>query len=217
MPTPGLCTARLRQLHPERLYEVLLELCGELVTFTDESRLPREFTPYDHDLPVGCFSPLMQILRQALSTVLEPRALSIALQQRQYGLTVAPVQDGQLIRDAEFILAVKADMPLTTCANSLCSSARWPRRKIRDLISLAAWHSAVRLAGGTAPVAVSAGSCTSAGRPEPGLADAGQRQWICLPRGGQLPGAGDAILGNQELNHGRCTGNGQTRQHQGFR
>ena len=104
--------ARLRQLHPERLYEALLELCGELVTFTDESRLPREFTPYDHDLPEGCFSPLMQILRQALSTVLEPRALSIALQQRQYGLTVAPVQDGQLMNDAEFILAVKADMPL---------------------------------------------------------------------------------------------------------
>ncbi|MCS5560573.1 MAG: type VI secretion system baseplate subunit TssK, partial [Marinobacter nauticus] len=78
--------ARLRQLHPERLYEALLELCGELVTFTDESRLPREFTPYDHDLPECCFSPLMQILRQALSTVMEPRALSIALQQRQYGL-----------------------------------------------------------------------------------------------------------------------------------
>ncbi|BEH16338.1 MULTISPECIES: type VI secretion system baseplate subunit TssK [Marinobacter] len=129
--------ARLRQLHPERLYEALLELCGELVTFTDESRLPKEFTPYDHDLPEACFSPLMQVLRQALSTVLEPRALSITLQQRQYGLTVAPVQDGQIIKDAEFILAVKADMPLDDLRKQFTQQCKVASvEKIRDLISL---------------------------------------------------------------------------------
>lgn len=129
--------ARLRQLHPERLYEALLELCGELVTFTDESRMPREFISYDHDLPEGCFSPLMQVLRQALSTVLEPRALSISLQQRQYGLTVAPVQDSQLINDAEFILAVKSDMPLDDLRKQFTQQCKVASvEKIRDLISL---------------------------------------------------------------------------------
>ncbi len=107
------------------------------MTFTDESRLPKEFTPYDHDLPEACFSPLMQVLRQALSTVLEPRALSITLQQRQYGLTVAPVQDGQIIKDAEFILAVKADMPLDDLRKQFTQQCKVASvEKIRDLISL---------------------------------------------------------------------------------
>lgn len=40
--------ARLGTLHPERLHEVLVALCGELMTFTDESRLPAG---------VSCLSP----------------------------------------------------------------------------------------------------------------------------------------------------------------
>jgi type VI secretion system protein ImpJ len=115
----------------------MLGLCGELVTFTDENRLPREYTPYDHDLPEASFTPLMQVLRQSLSTVLEPRALAIQLQERQYGLTVAPVQDGQLIRDAEFILAVKADMPLDDLRKQFTQQCKVASvEKIRDLISL---------------------------------------------------------------------------------
>ncbi|KAA1172704.1 type VI secretion system baseplate subunit TssK [Marinobacter salinexigens] len=129
--------ARLRQLHPERLFEALLELCGELVTFTDETRLPQEYTAYDHDLPEACFSPLMQVLRQSLSTVLEPRALAIQLQQRQYGLTVAPVQDSQLLTGAEFILAVKADIPLDDIRKQFTQQCKVASvEKIRDLISL---------------------------------------------------------------------------------
>lgn len=129
--------ARLRQLHPERLYEALLELCGELVTFTDESRLPQEYSAYDHDLPEPSFTPLMQVLRQSLSTVLEPRALAIQLQQRQYGLTVAPVQDSQLMSAAEFILAVKADIPPDGLRKQFIQQCKVASvEKIRDLISL---------------------------------------------------------------------------------
>ena len=129
--------ARLRQLHPERLFEALLALCGELVTFTDENRLPREPVPYDHDLPEQCFAPLIQVLRQSLSTVLEPRALAIQLQQRQYGLTVAPLQDNQLIGEAEFVLAVKADRPLEDLRRQFLQQCKVASvEKIRDLISL---------------------------------------------------------------------------------
>lgn len=129
--------ARLRQLHPERLYEALLELCGELVTFTDEGRLPQEYPAYDHDLPEASFTPLMQVLRQSLSTVLEPRALAIQLQQRQYGLTVASLQDTQIIGQAEFILAVKADMPLDDLRKQFIQQCKVASvEKIRDLISL---------------------------------------------------------------------------------
>ncbi|PAV25573.1 type VI secretion system-associated protein [Tamilnaduibacter salinus] len=129
--------ARLRQLHPERLYEQLLGLCGELVTFTDENRLPQEAPAYDHDLPETAFGPLMKVLRQALSTVLEPRAVAIQLQQRQYGLTVAPLQDSELTGDAEFILAVRADMPQDDLRKQFPQQCKVASvEKIRDLISL---------------------------------------------------------------------------------
>lgn len=129
--------ARLRQLHPERLYEQLLGLCGELVTFTDENRLPQDAPAYDHDLPETAFGPLMKVLRQALSTVLEPRAVAIQLQQRQYGLTVAPLQDSELTGDAEFILAVRADMPQDDLRKQFPQQCKVASvEKIRDLISL---------------------------------------------------------------------------------
>ncbi len=37
--------ARLGQLHPERLYDTMHEIACELVTFTDESRLPPNVQP----------------------------------------------------------------------------------------------------------------------------------------------------------------------------
>lgn len=129
--------SRLPQLHPQVLYEALLELCAELVTFTDQSRLPPPFLAYNHNLPEACFSQLMQLLRQALSTVLEPQAMAIALQERQFGLTVAPLQDAALIAGAEFILAVKADMPHDDLRNRFVQQCKVASvEKIRDLISL---------------------------------------------------------------------------------
>lgn len=129
--------SRLGKLHPERLFEAMLELSSELVTFTDESRLPPEFPAYDHDCPERSFKPLMQSLRQSLSTVLEPRALAIQLQSRRYGLLVAPLSDASLLDDADFILAVRADMPLETLRKRFVQQTKVASvERIRDLISL---------------------------------------------------------------------------------
>lgn len=129
--------SRLGKLHPERLHEAMLEFCSELLTFTDESRLPPEFQAYDHDRPERSFRPLMQSLRQSLSTVLEPRALAIQLQSRRYGLRVAPLSDTGLIESADFILAVRADLPLETLRKRFVQQTKIASvERIRDLISL---------------------------------------------------------------------------------
>ncbi|GHC16205.1 type VI secretion system baseplate subunit TssK [Aidingimonas halophila] len=129
--------ARLGQLHPERLYDAMLEAASELVTFTDESRMPPEYPIYDHDHPEGAFRPLMQSLRQALSTVLEPRAMAIQLQSRRYGLLVAPLSDPELLDSAEFILAVRADMPHERLRKQFLQQTKIASvERIRDLISL---------------------------------------------------------------------------------
>ncbi|EPC00237.1 hypothetical protein L861_07010 [Litchfieldella anticariensis FP35 = DSM 16096] len=129
--------ARLGQLHPERLYATMLETACELVTFTDESRLPPETPAYDHEHPERGFRPLMQRLRQALSTVLEPRALAIQLQSRRYGLLVAPLSDTSLLDEADFILAVRADMPHERLRKLFLQQTKVASvERIRDLISL---------------------------------------------------------------------------------
>ncbi|MDR5868662.1 type VI secretion system baseplate subunit TssK [Halomonas koreensis] len=129
--------ARLGHLHPERLYASMLETCCELTTFTAESRLPPEFPAYDHDHPEAAFRPLMQSLRQSLSTVLEPRAMAIQLQSRRYGLKVATLADRSLLDDADFILAVRADLPPERLRKLFVQQTKVASvERIRDLISL---------------------------------------------------------------------------------
>ncbi|WJG28023.1 type VI secretion system baseplate subunit TssK [Vibrio furnissii] len=129
--------AELRSLHPERLFECLASVCGELATFTDESRLPPTLPSYNHDMPSQSFGPLIRNLRQSLSVVLEPRAVSIQLDKRKYGLMVAPVHDPQLMDGAEFIIAVKARMPLDDLRRLFTQQTKVSSvEKIRELISL---------------------------------------------------------------------------------
>ncbi|PSU17230.1 type VI secretion system baseplate subunit TssK [Photobacterium kishitanii] len=129
--------AHLRSVHPEVLYQELTSICGELATFTDESRMAAEFGSYDHDMPELSFLPVMSMLRQALSIVLEPRAVSIQLHKRKYGLMVASIQDTNLVIDAEFILAVRARMPQDELRKLFMQQTKIASvEKIRELISL---------------------------------------------------------------------------------
>ncbi|AKA17735.1 type VI secretion system baseplate subunit TssK [Aeromonas hydrophila] len=129
--------ARLGTLHPERLHESLVQLCGELMTFTDESRLPPEFPAYRHDDQQVSFEPVMLALRQALSTVLSPRAVSIQLRKHQYGIMVAMVNESELMASADFVLAVRARMPQEQLRKQLLQQTKVASSdKIRELISL---------------------------------------------------------------------------------
>ncbi|WP_421198443.1 type VI secretion system baseplate subunit TssK [Aeromonas enteropelogenes] len=129
--------ARLGTLHPERLHEALVQLCGDLMTFTDESRLPPEFPAYRHDDQQVSFEPVMLALRQALSTVLSPRAVSIQLRKHQYGIVVAMVNESELMQSADFVLAVRARMPQEQLRKQLLQQTKVASSdKIRELISL---------------------------------------------------------------------------------
>ncbi|MFP1909580.1 type VI secretion system baseplate subunit TssK [Lonsdalea quercina] len=129
--------ARMGTLHPERLHEALVQVCGELMTFTDESRLPPEFPAYRHDDQQSSFEPLMMAFRQALSTVLSPRAVSLQLRKHQYGVMIAMVGDSELMASADFVLAVRARMPQEQLRKQLLQQTKVASSdKIRELISL---------------------------------------------------------------------------------
>ena len=106
-------------IHSERLYATLLELGGDLATFTRDPRRPIEYPVYDHDDPQACFTPLIADLRRSLSMVLEQTAIPIELHERAYGVRVAIMPPVEVQRSATFVLAVAADVPADTRACAL--------------------------------------------------------------------------------------------------
>lgn len=103
--------ARQAQTHPEQLYLCMSQACGEFVTFTDPNRLPQEYPAYHHTALRTSFQPLQDTLRRALSTVLQPRAVSLPLETLDYGVMKAALDDRRLIDEAEFVIAVGAQLP----------------------------------------------------------------------------------------------------------
>ena len=100
----------LPTLHPEMFYRFGVQIAGELATFTTNAKRSPEFPVYQHDDLAATLTPLMKALRQSLTTVLEQNAIPINLEERGFGVRVAPVGDVQLLRKGIFVLAVKADM-----------------------------------------------------------------------------------------------------------
>lgn len=103
--------ATMTGLHPEDLYRAMLQLAGELATFSRPDKRSVHYPVYRHDFLRETFAPVVEDLRHALSMVIEAHAVPIPLEQRQYGIRVALMRDPELLRSASFILAVSAQMP----------------------------------------------------------------------------------------------------------
>jgi len=130
--------AKSAGLHPEALYGLLLGLAGELATFSLDTKRPPAFAEYRHDDLRETFEPLKASLRRSLSMVIERSAVSIPLEERRYGIRVAILTDRTLLSQADFVLAVSADMPAEAVRKSFPSQAKiGPVEKIRELVNLA--------------------------------------------------------------------------------
>jgi type VI secretion system protein ImpJ len=124
-------------LHPERLYAACLELAGELSTFTGEGRRPVAYPIYRHDDLAGSFAPVIADIRRSLSMVLERNAIPIELVTRSYGLRTASISDGELLRNALFVMAAKAQLPVERLQVGLPALVKiGPFDRIRDLVNL---------------------------------------------------------------------------------
>ncbi len=128
--------SKVKPLHPLEMYGELIQLTGELATFSSIQKRPPELPEYDHDDLQSCVQPLMQLLNQYLSTVSETSAVSLELVERKYGIYVSPIKDRSLIKKATFVLAVKAQMKPDQIRSRFPSQAKIaPVEKIRDLVN----------------------------------------------------------------------------------
>lgn len=101
---------RAHPLHPERLYLAMAELAGELMTFVTDAH-PKDITRYDHTDLYTTFSQLSATIRELLETVIPTRCVPIPLENVRKSLYVGRVQDEQLLKEAAFYLAVRAQIP----------------------------------------------------------------------------------------------------------
>lgn len=124
-------------LHPENFYRELIQLLGELMVFTDASRLVRAFIPYDHLNLTDSFQKLCSEIRIALSTVLTPKAVSIQLSLEHHGIRIASINDQNLLDHAVFILAVSARIPADTLIRQFVHQTKVSsQNRIQQLVSV---------------------------------------------------------------------------------
>ena len=100
-------------VHPERLYQELLRLVGELATFASSERRAREYPEYNHDDLENIFAPVLRDLQDYLSARLGRRAVRLEIIARAENAFVSPIRDRALFRNATFVLEVSARRPLT--------------------------------------------------------------------------------------------------------
>ncbi|MGV7963436.1 type VI secretion system baseplate subunit TssK [Photorhabdus tasmaniensis] len=103
--------ARQSILHPQDFFTQLIQTCGELRTFTAASRQVGIIPDYTHDNLTKTFKETMIPMREALGVVLTPRAIPIKLQNQSNGIQVANIYDRDVLTKADFILAIRAQMP----------------------------------------------------------------------------------------------------------
>jgi len=125
-----------QSVHPEFLYFELLGLMGELATFTTTGKRPLETLQYNHDDLYSCYQPLMDHLGRHLSAVLEQTAVSLPVEERQYGIHVSRINDRSLMTQARFVIAINADLPTDKLRNHLPNHIKIGSvETIRDLVN----------------------------------------------------------------------------------
>lgn len=97
-------------VHPEALFAALVQLAGELATFTAPDKRASTYPAYRHDDLQASFGPVVADLRRSLSAVLETNAVAIPLKEPRYGIRVGMLSDRKLLA-SRFVLAVSADIP----------------------------------------------------------------------------------------------------------
>ena len=75
-------------LHPERLYQFLVGLAGEMATYAAGDRRPPPFAVYHHPEPGTAYQPLIKTIRQLLVGLakIEGKAVPVPLHVHKSGI-----------------------------------------------------------------------------------------------------------------------------------
>ena len=123
------------RVHPERLYQHLIALAGELATFDQGDRLVPDYAPYDHDNAREVFTPVVQDIQRLLARDVG-RAVRLPLNEVRPGSFAALVNDRNLFAQATFVVEVSSGLPLTQVQSQfpmLCKVG--PSTRMKEIIN----------------------------------------------------------------------------------
>jgi type VI secretion system ImpJ/VasE family protein len=98
----------LPMVHPERLFESLAGLAGEIATLIRPERKAPRLPHYDHEDLQLSFDALFDLLQSMLSAVFDRSAVQLQLEQAGPGAWVSTIVDRNLYQHGYFYLAVNA-------------------------------------------------------------------------------------------------------------
>lgn len=97
-------------LHPERLFQSMLRIAGQLLTFSKAYSLA-DLPVYRHQEPAPGFQALDRIIRELIDTVISARYVGITLSEVKSGLFKGRLESEKLGANARLYLSVGSDMP----------------------------------------------------------------------------------------------------------
>lgn len=101
--------ANKEKLHPEHLYDKLIEFQGDLGAFGVENSL-LDFIPYNHENLNETFLPLIENLKILFSKITSPRYSMAKLIDNGNGFFDFIFDNAKILEEAEIFLAVNADV-----------------------------------------------------------------------------------------------------------
>jgi len=96
--------------HPEVLYTMLAQLCGELMTFSSTHSLA-DIPAYDHQRLTDVFGKLDGMLRELLETVVSNRYAVIPLVSTKQSFFTGRLDSERLIENVDFYLSITSELP----------------------------------------------------------------------------------------------------------
>ncbi len=96
----------LPSVHPERLYEMLVAMAGEIATLARPERRAPPFPAYDHENLQLTFEPVLDLLQTMLAYDAPRSAIQLELEERETGSFISVIRDHSLYQFGYFYLAV---------------------------------------------------------------------------------------------------------------
>lgn len=128
----------IQGFHPLAMYAEVVQMVGELSTFSSKTKRPPVFPPYLHDDLTQTFTPVMGALRECLSMVYEQTAVSMPLIDKKYGIRVSEITDRSMLSSGMFVLAASADVAEEILRTRLPAQIKiGPVERIRQLVNAA--------------------------------------------------------------------------------
>ena len=128
----------LPMVHPERLYEMLLGMAGEITTLTHVDRRPPTFPSYDHERLADSFEPVVESIQAALSAIFDRAAFQLPLEQAGPGAYTSRITDPAPYVSGFLYIAVSARMPLEDVRTRFPATAKiGPVGKMQQIVESA--------------------------------------------------------------------------------